>query len=239
MEKKHGTKYKPEYGKYCDHTILKAFTKQEAVKAFCDEAIKYNAASVCVNPIHVPFVKGQLAGTGVLTCTVIGFPLGATTPAVKAFEAAEAVKNGADELDMVINVGALREGNTELVYNDILGVVEAARGKTVKVILETCYLTDEEKKTACLLSLKAGADYVKTSSGFGTRGASVEDIHLMKSVVGDKMKIKASTGINTQEDAKKMIEAGASRLGLSRTIQVVEGDDTLINAAIENKTPEG
>ena len=239
MEIKHGPKYKPEYAKYCDHTILKAFTKQDAVKDFCDEAVKYKAAAVCVNPIHVPFVKEQLKGTGILTCVVIGFPLGATTPAVKAFEAAEAVKNGADELDMVINVGALRDGNTDLVYEDILGVVEAAGGKTVKVILETCYLSDEEKKMACRLSMKAGANYVKTSSGFGTRGASVEDIHLMKSVVGDNMKIKASTGINTQKDAKTMIEAGASRLGLSRTIQVIEGDDTLITATITNKTPIG
>jgi deoxyribose-phosphate aldolase len=166
---------------------------------------------------------------------VIGFPLGATTPATKAFEAGEAVENGADELDMVINVGALRDGDLDLVLEDIAGVVKAAKNKAkVKVIIETCYLTREQIVAACKLCGQAGAHYVKTSSGFGTRGASVEDIELIKQTVGDTMKIKASTGILTQEDAKKMIEAGASRLGLSTLVHMVEGDDTIITASKKN-----
>ncbi len=230
---------KPELAKYCDHTVLRAYTKQSAVKEFCDEAKKYGAASVCVNPIHVAFVKKQLEGSGVKTCCVIGFPLGATTPAVKAFETAEAVKNGADECDMVLNVGAVRDGNLELALEDIKGVVKAAAGHTVKVIIETCYLTDEEKKTAARLCMEGGADFVKTSSGFGTRGASVHDLELIRSVVGDKMRIKASTGINTQEDAETMIAAGAVRLGVSRTPQIVEGDSELISASKRNQPPQG
>jgi len=228
-----------DLGKYCDHTVLKAFTKQEIVSRFCDEAKEYGAAAVCVNPTHVRFVKQQLMGTGIKTCTVIGFPLGANTPAVKAFEAADAVKNGAEELDMVINVGALRDGNTDLVFEDIKGVVDAASGCPVKVIIETCYLTDEEKKTVTELCLKAGADYVKTSSGFGTRGASVEDLSLIKSIVGDKMKIKASTGVLTREDAVRMINAGAVRLGLSTTVQVVTGNNDAVTASAGNKPFNG
>jgi len=235
IEKYKTGKCKPELGKYCDHTVLKAYTKQEVVEAFCEEAITYGAASVCVNPIHVPFVKKKLAGTGINVCTVIGFPLGATTPAVKAFEAKEAVENGADELDMVINVGALRDGNLDLVLTDISGVVKAAAGKAkIKVIIETCYLSREEIITACQLCQKAGAHYVKTSSGFGTRGASVEDIELIRQTVGDSMKIKASTGILTQEDAMRMIDAGANRLGLSTLVHVVEGDDTIVTASKKN-----
>jgi deoxyribose-phosphate aldolase len=235
MEIKHSQGYAPEYAKYCDHTVLKAFTKREVVEAFCDEAIVYGAASVCVNPTHVPLVKKKLEGTGINTCTVIGFPLGATTPATKAFEAAEAVANGADELDMVINVGALRDGDTDLVFEDIKGVVEAAAGKAkVKVIIETCYLTREEIVTVCKLCMKADAHYMKTSSGFGTRGASVEDIELIRQTVGDTMKIKASTGILTQEDAKRMIDAGAVRLGLSTLVHVVEGDSSIPTASKKN-----
>ena len=228
-----------ELAQYCDHTVLRAYTKQDVVKRFCDEAREYKAAAVCVNPIHVSFVREQLKGSGIKTCVVIGFPLGANTPAVKAFEAADAVKNGADELDMVINVGALRDGNTALVLEDIRGVVAAADGRPVKVIIETCYLTDDEKRTACELSRKAGASYVKTSSGFGTRGASVEDIRLMRDVVGDSMKIKASTDINTHEDAKRMVDAGAVRLGTSRLLQIVTGDPTVVSASAENKPYKG
>ena len=224
-----------QLGKYCDHTVLRAHTKQDVVKLFCDEAKEYGAAAVCVNPTHVSFVRKQLAGTDIKTCTVIGFPLGASTSAVKAFEAADAVKNGAQELDMVINVGALRDGNTDLVFEDIKGVVSAADGRPVKVIIETCYLTDEEKRTACELSRKAGAAYVKTSSGFGTRGATVADIQLMRSVVGDSMKIKASTDINTHEDAKRMVDAGAVRLGISKVKQIVTGNPDAISASTENK----
>jgi deoxyribose-phosphate aldolase len=229
--------YDASLGKYCDHTVLRAYTKKDVVRRFCDEAKKYGAASVCVNPIHVALVKSELAGTGIKTCTVIGFPLGAATPAVKAYEAADAVKNGADELDMVMNIGALRDGDNELVLDDISGVVKSAGGRPVKVIIETCYLSDDEKRRAAALCQKAGAAYVKTSSGFGTRGASVEDIKLIRGVVGDTMKIKASTDINTQEDARRMIEAGAERLGLSRIVQVVEGDADMPSASAFNKPP--
>ena len=228
-----------EFAKYCDHTVLRAYTKQEVVRRFCDEAKEYGAASVCVNPIHVSFVKGQLKNSNIKTCVVIGFPLGANTPSVKAFEAKEAVNNGADELDMVINVGALRDGNTNLVLEDIKGVVDAAPGKPVKVIIETCYLTEDEKNTACELSLKAGAAYVKTSSGFGTRGASVEDLRLMRSVVGNRMKLKASSDISTLEDARRMVEAGADRLGVSRVVQIVTGNPDALSASIENKPYKG
>jgi len=228
-----------EFAKYCDHTVLRAYTKQEVVRQFCDEAKEYGAASVCVNPIHVSFVKEQLKNSNIKTCVVIGFPLGANTPSVKAFEAKEAVKNGADELDMVINVGALRDGNTNLVLEDIKGVVDAAPGKPVKVIIETCYLTDGEKKTACELSLRAGAAYVKTSSGFGTRGASVEDLRLMRSVVGNRLKIKASGDVNTLEDARRMVDAGADRLGVSRVVQIVTGNPNAISASTGNKPYNG
>ena len=230
--------YDASYAKYCDHTVLRAYTKQSVVKAFCDEAIRYGLASVCVNPIHVAFVRKQLQGTGVKTCTVIGFPLGANTPAVKAMETADAVRNGAEEVDMVINVGALRDGNDELVFEDIHGVVKAAAGKAlVKVIIETCYLAEAEKIRACELCLRAGADFVKTSTGFGTGGATAEDIRLIRGVVGNRMKIKASTGVDNREAAKVMIAAGADRLGLSRSVQVVEGDDKLPSAATTNKPP--
>lgn len=231
--------YDESLGKYCDHTVLRAYTKQVIVKRFCDEAKEYKAAAVCVNPIHVAFVREQLAGTGIKTCTVIGFPLGANKPAIKAAEAAEAIRDGAQELDMVINIGALRDDNLKLVYNDIKGVVEAAKGKAlVKVIIETCYLNTDQKIKACVISKLAGADYVKTSTGFGTGGAKVEDIILIRQVVGDSMKIKASTGVETRSDAKKMIEAGAVRLGTSRTLQIVTGNDQLKSVSADNQPPK-
>ena len=231
--------HRPYLGKYCDHTVLKPFTKREIVAAFCEEAIKYNAASVCVNPYHVAFVKERLKDTSIHTCTVIGFPLGANTPAVKAFEAADAVKNGADEVDMVINVGALRDGETDLVFQDIKGVVDAVDSKTiVKVIIETCYLTAAEINEASKICMAARAHYVKTSTGFGTRGASAEDLRLIKEAVGDSMKIKASTGILTQAIALTMIEAGADRLGVSTTPQIVTGDDNAVTVSARNKPPE-
>lgn len=228
-----------KYGKYCDHTVLRAYTTQEMVGTFCDEAIQYGAASVCVNPIHVAYVHDRLKETDIRTCCVIGFPLGANKPETKAFEAAQAVGDGADELDMVINVGALRDGNLDLVLRDIHGVVQAAEGRPVKVIIETCYLTDEEKRTASRLSEEAGAAYVKTSSGFGTRGASVEDLQLIRETVSPHIKIKASTDINTRADADRMIAAGAVRLGVSRTPQIVEDDTTLVTATVLNKPPVG
>jgi len=180
-----------------------------------------------------------LKGTSIHTCTVIGFPLGANTPAVKAFEAADAVKNGADEVDMVINVGALRDGETDLVFQDIKGVVDAVDSKTiVKVIIETCYLTAAEIKEASKICKAARAHYVKTSTGFGTRGASAGDLRLIKEAVGDSMKIKASTGILTQAIALTMIEAGADRLGVSTTPQIVTGDDNAVTVSARNKPPE-
>jgi deoxyribose-phosphate aldolase len=227
------------YGVYCDHTVLHAYTLKSMVKKFCDEAKKYNAAAVCVNPVHVPFVAQQLAGTGIKTCTVIGFPLGANKPAIKALEAAEAIKDGAQEVDMVISIGALRDNNLPLVFEDIKGVVDAAKGKAdVKVIIETCYLNTEQKVKACLLCLLAGADYVKTSTGFGTDGAKEDDIRLIRKVVGDSMKIKASTGINTRADADMMIRAGAVRLGTSKTPKIVTGNDGAPCVSSENAPPK-
>ncbi|MDR2355794.1 MAG: deoxyribose-phosphate aldolase [Clostridiales Family XIII bacterium] len=231
--------YDADFGRYCDHTVLRAYTPQAIIRRFCDEAKRYKAAAVCVNPVHVSFVCIQLAGTGIRTCTVIGFPLGANKPVIKALEAAEAIKDGAEEVDMVINIGAVRDNNLKLVYEDIKGVAEVAKGKAeVKVIIETCYLNTEEKIKACLLCKMAGADYIKTSTGFGTDGATVEDILLIRSVVGDGMKIKASTGINTRADAEKMIRAGAIRLGTSRTPQIVTNDETIQGVSSENQPPK-
>jgi len=214
-----------EYAQYMDHTVLKADTQRSTVKRFCDEAKQYQFASVCVNPTHVRFVANELKGSGVKTCCVIGFPLGATTSLVKATETSEAIRNGAEEVDMVINIGALKDGNETLVYDDICAVVEAAHpAAIVKVIIETCMLTDEEKVLACKLAQKAGADFVKTSTGFGTGGATVEDIQLMKKTVGDTMKIKASTGINDRAICDAMLAAGAVRMGTSKGIKIVNGE---------------
>jgi len=210
-----------DFARYCDHTILKAFSSRSDVKKVCDEAIRYGAAAVCVNPIHVAFVRKQLSGTDVKTCTVIGFPLGAGKPLIKAAETFEAIRDGAQEVDMVINIGALKDDDADLVYEDIKAVVDAANGQAVvKVIIETCYLTTAQKVAASRLCLKAGADFVKTSTGFGTAGATAEDIALIKSVVGDGMKIKASGGIATRADAMAMIDAGADRIGTSRTPEI-------------------
>jgi deoxyribose-phosphate aldolase len=221
-----GPKYDPSYAKYMDHTVLKPETTRETVKKFCDEAKHWKFASVCINPTHVKFVSEQIKGSGVKTCCVIGFPLGANTSFVKAVEAMEAVKNGAEEVDMVINVGALKDKDYERVYEDIKGVVEAAHPKAlVKVIIETCLLTDEEKVKACELAKRAGADFVKTSTGFGKGGATVEDIRLMKRTVGDAMQVKASTGINDRKICDAMLAAGAVRMGTSKGIKIVLGDE--------------
>ena len=220
------TSYNPDYAKYIDHTVLKADTTRETVKRFCDEARQYHFASVCVNPCHVAYVHEQLEGSGVKTCCVIGFPLGANTTRIKAEEAREAVQNGAEEVDMVINIGALKDRMYDYVYRDILAVVEAAHpSAAVKVIIETSALTDDEKKTACELAMKAGADFVKTSTGFGSGGATAEDVRLMKSVVGDRLSVKASTGINNRAICDAMIEAGAVRMGTSKGIRIVEGTE--------------
>lgn len=223
---KGGANYDPSYAKYMDHTVLKPDTQKSTVKKFCDEAKEWKFASVCVNPTHVKYVSQQLAGSGVKTCCVVGFPLGANTPLVKALEAMEAVKNGADEVDMVINVGALKDKDYDLVFEDIKGIVEASHPKAiVKVIIETCLLTDEEKVRACELAKQAKADFVKTSTGFGSGGATVEDIRLMKRTVGDSMLVKASTGINDRKACDQMLSAGAVRMGTSKGIKIVMGED--------------
>ncbi len=211
--------------KFIDHTLLKPESTKDQILAVCKEAKENDFASVCVNPTWVKTVNEALAGTDVMTCTVIGFPLGANTSAVKAFETKDAVLNGADEIDMVINVAALIEGNNELVLADIKAVVEAASGKTVKVIIETSLLNDEQKKTACELILKAGADFVKTSTGFNGGGATKADIELFKSVVKDECKIKASGGVRTFDDAMTMINAGANRIGTSGGVSIIKGEE--------------
>lgn len=204
-----------------DHTILKATATPEQIEQICREALEIGAASVCINPCNIEQAKTLLTNSSVKVCTVIGFPLGANTTAVKAFETKDAIERGAEEVDMVINVGALLAGDTETVYQDILGVVQAANGTLVKVIIETCYLNDDQKRIACELALKAGANFVKTSTGFGTGGATPSDIALMRRVVGDKMQVKASGGIRTYEDAMAVIEASADRLGVSASIAIL------------------
>ena len=208
---------------YIDNTALKADATPDVIEKLCAESIEYGCASVCVNPAYVPLVAKLLKGTEVKVCTVIGFPLGMNATEVKAFEAAYAEKEGAEELDMVINVGMLKCGNDEYVQKDIEAVVKAANGKLVKVIIETCLLTDEEKVRACKLAKAAGADYVKTSTGFSTGGATTHDIALMRETVGSDMGVKASGGIRDYAAAKAMIEAGASRIGASSGKKIVDG----------------
>ncbi len=206
-----------------DHTILKATATREDVARLCDEAIEHGFASVCVNTCWVPMVAERLAGTPVKTCCVVGFPLGAMATDPKAYEAKWAVENGADEVDMVLNVGWLLEGADDAVREDIAAVVRASRGCCVKVILETCYLDDAQVERACRLSVEAGAAFVKTSTGFGTGGATVHDVALMRATVGDAAKVKASGGIHTAEEAAAMVEAGADRIGTSSGIAIVAG----------------
>jgi deoxyribose-phosphate aldolase len=209
-----------------DHTALAATTSKEAIIALAQEAKEYKFASVCVNPTWVKTAAEVLKDTTeVKVCTVIGFPLGANTPEVKAFETMNAIENGATEIDMVINIGALKDKNDELVERDIRAVVDAAKGKALtKVIIETSLLTEEEKERACLISVKAGTDFVKTSTGFSTGGATVEDIALMRKIVGPSIGVKASGGVRSREDALAMIEAGASRIGASSGVSIVKGE---------------
>lgn len=210
--------------KMIDHTALKADTKKEQITVLCQEAKEYGFASVCVNPTWVELAAEMLKGSEVKVCTVIGFPLGANTPETKAFETKDAIEKGAREVDMVINIGALKDKNDELVERDIRAVVEAAKGKALtKVIIETCLLTEEEKVRACELAVKAGADYVKTSTGFSTGGATVEDIALMRKTVGPEIGVKASGGVRDVQGAKDMIEAGATRIGASSGVSIVKG----------------
>ena len=207
-----------------DHTLLKQDATKPQIEKLCAEAKEYVFASVCVNPTWVKTSAELLTGTPVKVCTVIGFPLGASTPETKAFETKDAIQNGAGEIDMVLNVGALKSEDLALVKRDIEAVVEAAKGKAiVKVILETCLLTKEEIKVASQLSKDAGADFVKTSTGFSTGGATVEDVTLMREVVGPNLGVKASGAVRSLEDVEKMIEAGATRIGASSGVQIMQG----------------
>ena len=210
--------------KYIDHTLLKPDASQEQIETLIEEAKKYDFASVCVNPTWVSFAAQALKGTDVKVCTVIGFPLGANTPELKAFETSDAIQNGANEIDMVINIGSLKSQNFDLVEKDIRAVVEAAKGTLVKVIIETCLLTDDEKVKACQIAQKAGADFVKTSTGFSTGGATVADVALMRKTVGPDMGVKASGGARSYEDALAFIKAGATRIGASSGVAIMEGD---------------
>ncbi|WP_122639993.1 deoxyribose-phosphate aldolase [Romboutsia sp. Marseille-P6047] len=204
-----------------DHTILKAEATRDEVVKLCNEAKEYNFASVCVNPSMVELASDILKGTEVDVCTVIGFPLGATTTNVKAFETDDVINKGATEVDMVINIGKLKDRDLEYVKNDIKAVVDAAKGRALtKVIIETCLLTDEEKVIACELSKEAGAEFVKTSTGFSTSGATASDIKLMRETVGKEMGVKASGGVRTKEDALTMINNGATRIGASASITI-------------------
>lgn len=199
--------------KRIDHTMLKADSTRETIIRYCKEAKEHGFASVCVNTCHAALVSSELKGSGVATCCVVGFPLGAMITSAKAFEASEAVKAGAEEIDMVINIGAIKDKDWDFVRDDIKAVAEASKPAIVKVIIETCLLTDEEKIKACQLSEEAGAAFVKTSTGFSTGGASIEDIRLMKQTVGDRLQVKASGGIRTREFTEQLIEAGADRIG--------------------------
>ncbi|MBU5595230.1 deoxyribose-phosphate aldolase [Amphibacillus sp. MSJ-3] len=213
-----------------DHTALKADTTKKEIIKLCQEAIEYNFSSVCVNPTWVKLASQELANTDVDVCTVIGFPLGASTSETKVFETEDAIKNGATEIDMVINIGALKDHDDHLVEADIKAVVEAAREKAlVKVIIETCLLTDEEKVRACQLAVAAGADFVKTSTGFSTGGATIEDIALMRKTVGPNIGVKASGGVRDQAMAKAVVEAGATRIGASSGIAIVKGEQTNVD----------
>ena len=220
---------KQEILTHIDHTQLKAFCTWEDIKKLCDEAIKYNTASVCIPPSYIERIK-ETYGDKINICTVIGFPLGYNTTETKVFEVKDAIAKGCSEVDMVINVGKLKERNLEYVKNDIKAVVEAAKGKALtKVIIETCLLTEEEKIIACKLSKEAGSDFVKTSTGFSTGGATVEDIKLMRETVGPEMGVKASGGVRSKKDALAMIENGATRIGASASISICEGTESNSN----------
>ena len=213
---------------YIDHTLLKPQASEEEIIKICAQAKEYKFASVCVNAYYTSLVRRELEGSNVKTCIVVGFPLGATTKEVKAFEAKQAIENGAEEIDMVVNVGAIKSNKYDVVKEDIKAVVDAASGRAlVKVILETCLLTDEEKVKVCEIAKEVGADFVKTSTGFSTGGATVHDIKLMRQTVGEEMGVKASGAVRTTQDAKAVIEAGASRIGASSSIAIVEGTKDL------------
>ena len=210
---------------YIDHTALKAFATEEKITKLCEEAKQYQFASVCINPYNIPLAKKLLAGSGVKVCTVIGFPLGANTTAIKVAETKDALQMGCDEFDMVINVGALKDGKLDYVRNEIKAIVDAVPGKCVKVIIETAFLTDEEKVTAVKLACEAGACFVKTCTGFNEGVATVHDVALMKANVSNGVKVKASAGIRNLKDALALIEAGADRLGTSAGVAIAAGEN--------------
>lgn len=212
-----------DIAKMIDHTLLKADATTEAVTKLCNEAKKYGFASVCVNTCHVALVAKLLKGSGVKTCCVVGFPLGAMLTSAKAFETKEAIRLGAEEIDMVINIGAVKDGNYDQVYEDIKAVVDAAEKKVVKVIIETCLLTENEKVKVCELCIKAGANFVKTSTGFSKGGATKIDVALIKKTVAGKAFVKASGGVRNKEDLQAVIEAGADRIGTSNGVALVTG----------------
>lgn len=216
----------PDLARMIDHTLLKPDATVRDIEKLCEEARRYEFASVCINPSYVPLCAKLLKGTEVKVCTVIGFPLGATSTASKAFETEQAIRDGAQEVDMVMNVGMLKSGDYEYVESDIFAVVSTARRYRVltKVILETGFLTDEEKIKACVLAKRAGADFVKTSTGFGKGGATAGDIALMRRVVGSAMGVKASGGVRSREDALTMVASGADRIGASASVKIVSGE---------------
>ena len=214
-----------ELSKYFDHTILYPDTKKEDVLKVCKEAKEYDFFSVCVNPHYVSLVNEELKNSDVKVTSVIGFPLGQSISEVKAFEAKKAIEDGADEIDMVLNIAALKNEEFEYVKNDIKAVVDACKDKALlKVIIETCLLTDSQKVKACELAKEAGADFVKTSTGFSSGGATIEDVKLMRKTVGDKLGVKASGGVRDLEKAEAVIEAGATRIGASSSVQIVKGE---------------
>ncbi|TWT16723.1 deoxyribose-phosphate aldolase [Streptococcus sp. sy010] len=213
-----------QLNKYIDHTLLKQDSTREQIDQLIAEAKEYDFASVCVNPTWISYCAKALEETDVKVCTVVGFPLGATLSDVKAFETAASIKAGADEIDMVINIGALKSGDLDLVESDIRAVVEASQDKLVKVIIETCLLTEEEKVLACQLAVKAGADFVKTSTGFSTNGATVADVKLMRETVGLEVGVKAAGGARSLADAQAFIEAGATRIGTSSGVAIIKGE---------------
>lgn len=211
---------------YIDHTLLKPESRQDQIDKLIREAKTYNFASVCINPTWVSYAAKALEGTDIKVCTVIGFPLGATTSAVKAFETKDVISHGADEVDMVINIGQAKSGHFAFVEEDIRAVVEASGDKLVKVIIETCLLTDKEKIKACQAAVAAGADFVKTSTGFSTAGARLDDVRLMRQTVGPDVGVKAAGGTRSLEDAQAFIEAGATRIGTSAGVTIMEGKQT-------------
>ncbi len=210
--------------KYIDHTYLKAFATDRDIEKLCEEAIENDFQSVCVNPSRIVLAKKRLVDSNVKVCTVIGFPLGASQAKVKAYEAEVAIKSGADEIDMVMNIGAAKSGGWDIVLQDIQAVVNAANGTLVKVIIENCYLSEEEMRKACEVVAVSGADFVKTSTGFGEYGARFEDVEIMKSVVGDRVLIKAAGGVRTPADLDRMIELGVMRIGTSSGMALIKGN---------------